>query len=1726
MGHSSAPSHSDAGASSSPDGSGSSRLRRWGRRAAWTVGGLVGGVLLLLGALLLFLQTETGATAAAQFLADRVNPLPGTEITIERASGSWIRSLRLTNVSLTRTDSTTGQEIPMAHVDTLAAEYRLGALLDGRLHLTDVSVAEPTVTMRQAPDSSWDWGRVLPTSSEPDTTSAMPIQVDRARLTRGSLTAEFYADDRDSTAQVHDIRLLAHDLHTAPTTTGEIDTLGLRGHLPADTTDLRLSARGALSSSHLQIDTLRLDSPRSQVYGAGQVRLPEDSEEQLDDVDLTLQAAPLAFQDLATVVPTLDVDPSETLELDAHVTGSGRRLTLTADAAFSGGGTVSARAAATPATEVALNAPPLHYHLDAEIRDLTTSLLGPLAPAENQLTASVQADLQGQTLSTMDGSGTVHLQNTRSYGIHIPELALRSTVRDGTAHVDLEGTLNDASIVVRGQTRPFDESLSTSLTAHVAHFNVASFAPDAELETDVTASAQIEGRDLGASTAEVDATVDLGRSQVGLQQINDGGLSLALEPDQARFEGSLTLPAGQVQTSGSARLDGSEQFTLETGHLDNLNVAALAGDTTESRVTGTFRAQGQGFSPETMQLEASLSLQDSHYGPHQLSSLKTSADLADGRLTANASARLNGSSWTLAATSRPFDTTPTAEITRGRFEDVDIGPFLQDTTQSSDLHGTLRGSIQGTTPSTLQMNVGLTLDSSRVNRQLIQSASLDARLREGRFTTDLDLDLPNGATRLAATARPFDEVPTYRITEGSFDNVNVGAFMNMSALTTRLTGTLTLQGRGTEASTLSLSSDLSFTDSRINQASLTDGRLAVSTENRRITANGTFDVAGGQIRLAGAVDNLDATPAYTLQTEAGRLDMGALAGLDTLSAHLDSLRWTLDGRGTNLESATASTELGASSIRVGRFRIENTIVTGRLQEGVFSLDTLAVQSNAFVSTGEGTLALTSNRTSSNLGLETRFTDADPLRRLLGAEFLQLQGGVLETYIYGSTTQQRFDGSLEGDSFAYNDIRLSDVEIDFYGQRGTDQLFQRLEVGGSLGYLSVPGLVAEQARLQARYDGSTIGLSTNVTVDQQHTASLKTTIHPRAEQTDVTLHQLNLRLGPDRWSLLQDATVTVGDQYRISGFLLSSGTQQIAADGVVDPNGPQSLVATIENFRLGGVAPLMGLTGLDGTLTGTLDLTGAAADPQLDGRLAVDIRSEDQEVGTLNLDVGYDDFSLSLDARLTHTDGGVFTASGSIPADLRLSTPTAGNVFNRSVRLDLSTDRFPVNWIDPFLDPETAQDVTGTLAADVEVRGTLDQPELDGTASLTEAGARLPDLGTRYRNGQVALTLSEDRITLDKAVLRSTNDGRLRAKGVIQFPQLTVGALDLEIDASNFLALNTNAYRRVVLNSSMTLKGTTQQPELDGAVQIQSANVHYEEALAESSGMADVTLTEEDRITLEQRFGLRLTDAETASSDVYEAMAMDLTVLIQRDTWLRSMSNPEMNIQFTGDLDLTKEPQQDAQVFGTIQVMESRSTVRQFGQEFQITEGTVTFNGDPTVPQLDLTAEYEQRAREAQGSEVRITLSLSGRPDNLTHELQSDPQMDTRNILSYLATGRPADQLFSGGTGNGGNLATQVALGQATNIVENLAASELGLDVVRLDFRTEGFSYLTVGRYVTSRFFVSVEQPLVTSSFQGRTQSVGLIPDLTLEYHLTDYLLLRSLSSQQSFQLNFLLEYAY
>jgi autotransporter translocation and assembly factor TamB len=151
--------------------------------------------------------------------------------------------------------------------------------------------------------------------------------------------------------------------------------------------------------------------------------------------------------------------------------------------------------------------------------------------------------------------------------------------------------------------------------------------------------------------------------------------------------------------------------------------------------------------------------------------------------------------------------------------------------------------------------------------------------------------------------------------------------------------------------------------------------------------------------------------------------------------------------------------------------------------------------------------------------------------------------------------------------------------------------------------------------------------------------------------------------------------------------------------------------------------------------------------------------------------------------------------------------------------------------------------------------------------------------------------------------------------------------------------------------------------------------------------------------------------------------------------------------------------------------------------------------------LDVTAQYRAPTQgDPDAEEVLIDVRATGRPDSLDLQFEADPNMPQDDIVYYIVTGRPAsDNPLVDQQGGGGVNATSVAINQLAENLGGAAGEELGFDVFTIRQEPEQGLTLTAGRYLASRFFVSLQQPLRigASTAQQTTSSSG--PGFELEY---------------------------
>ena len=188
------------------------------------------------------------------------------------------------------------------------------------------------------------------------------------------------------------------------------------------------------------------------------------------------------------------------------------------------------------------------------------------------------------------------------------------------------------------------------------------------------------------------------------------------------------------------------------------------------------------------------------------------------------------------------------------------------------------------------------------------------------------------------------------------------------------------------------------------------------------------------------------------------------------------------------------------------------------------------------------------------------------------------------------------------------------------------------------------------------------------------------------------------------------------------------------------------------------------------------------------------------------------------------------------------------------------------------------------------------------------------------------------------------------------------------------------------------------------------------------------------------------------------------------------------------------------------------------------EGVIQLRGGPEDVEVDLTAAYAVPSnRSPDQAEVEILLEIEGRMGDLRLVLSSEPQMAEDDIVSYLATGRPASQALDLGSGSNGR---SLVVGEATGVVEDLVSRRVGLDVVDIRSDGDGGTTLVAGRYVNPELYLGFKWPFGSQSAAQSSRTGRQTAEIEIEYQALRWLLLNLETGGSAFGLFLRSRYAY
>ena len=568
----------------------------------------------------------------------------------------------------------------------------------------------------------------------------------------------------------------------------------------------------------------------------------------------------------------------------------------------------------------------------------------------------------------------------------------------------------------------------------------------------------------------------------------------------------------------------------------------------------------------------------------------------------------------------------------------------------------------------------------------------------------------------------------------------------------------------------------------------------------------------------------------------------------------------------------------------------------------------------------------------------------------------------------------------------------------------------------------------------------------------------------------TLASMELDVAGGTWVLQESVQLTVEQsRQRISEFCFT-GPATARACGTIEKqlSPPQARIDL--DFQELPLFPLLATIRPD--LEGTGELSGTAAlvntSSGLAGNVALLSKNGQLTVVTEQIEESQLPFVLDVSGELTENQlisRGLLTVGEAGELSLRLSLP---DVTDEDAQLQGEVDlSIPdVSFLSLFI--PNAQVTAGSLAGQLAIRGPRNEPLLSGEAQLAAGKVYLPDVGSTLDDLQLTLTTADGRQRYDIRGSAETGDGQVSVTGYVD--RMLGWKTEVELKGKD-VALVKLPDLQVTSQLDLDVGYDAQTVVIEGEISIPNAFIALEELPENAVTPADDTVVHREE--------------DPESSTMQYQLALDVN--LEDQVHLKGFG---LDSNLAGALKLKGDHESELSGTGTLNLVNGKFVA--YGQELEITQGSLLFTGPLNNPILDVRAIREV-------GDTTVGVQISGTATRPQSSLFSDPPLPDADTLAYLITGRPIDQ--TGSQEGGQLLSAALALGVSKNLATELR-STLGLDELTVTGSGEDGQVLA-GKRLGNRLYLQY-------AF-GIFDNIG---NVLLRYTLTDRLTFESESGEE------------
>ncbi|MBB2143867.1 translocation/assembly module TamB [Pedobacter sp. LMG 31464] len=615
---------------------------------------------------------------------------------------------------------------------------------------------------------------------------------------------------------------------------------------------------------------------------------------------------------------------------------------------------------------------------------------------------------------------------------------------------------------------------------------------------------------------------------------------------------------------------------------------------------------------------------------------------------------------------------------------------------------------------------------------------------------------------------------------------------------------------------------------------------------------------------------------------------------------------------------------------------------------------------------------------------------------------------------------------------------------------------------------------------------------------------------------ISILPSNLKINNEDWIIQEKVRISFNNgKTEINNFSLSNDKQLLRVDGIVSNDPKDLLVVGFENFSLKTLNPFVKTLGLKmaGNINGKTKLYDILKSPRITDSLQIDsLNFNGTYIGKLTDTSSYNK-SINL--------ANVYTQ---IVTDDKETFKLTGNLDLKEKQIDLNIklDDSKLTVLEPFV-KKLVSNLKGNVSADLTVKGSFNKPGIDGNVSFDKGEVTVNYLKTAYTlNDKVEVKNSV--IAIDDLVLQDADGNEATANGTVDLNNIDNPDIQVQLVATNFMALNTTSkdnsvyYGKAYATGEFSFRGPTNKMFIDIDAKTEKGTI-FNLPLNSSE-----TVSEKDFITFVSKDTTQVIKRKTS----FDGLTMNFKLKVDPNssaniyTILGKLSGKgnaelELKINSIGDFEMKGDYIIETGTFDFTaqEVINKRLDIRQ--------GGTIRWTGNPSNAQINLKAIYALRAslsdlytaanRDASSNanervQTEVEMGLSGlllKPDikldiffptnpAVKDELQA--YFNDGDNLNTQALSLIIQRRFAPGTGktNLGQQLSSVGTSTATELIFNQfnnLLSSLNLNFV--DINVQSFNEASASfKFFNDRIIVNAG--IVDNTKSSTDYSIGLFKD--------------------------------